>query len=352
MKALKFLGCILGLLCFQPSVAQDLTQIDQDINQIHQKTIDNPNNTRIILQNRAQLKFYKNLSLKCIAKQKSILAKLEKYRNFLKPSGQIPYLLQEKNKLMQNINMNEDKLQLCVYMHTKISSYLDEIDILNKKIYQRSLFQLDDNIWENFRKINLIKWQFIPFKDNLNFFIENTNTIHSIRNVVLVFFLLILMKIFDDYKVFNIKSTRQLHIGRFISVALIFFVVSPAAYLMIQTKMMLYEEVFVQLFTRPLTNLLNIFFISYLFFYMNTISKKEICLAFISLILKLLLVRYSLDMTYLMIHDGTLEQILAYKYLILIFLMAQIFLILYWVFFKIIRLNQLPSYVTKIFIIF
>lgn len=348
MKALKYFGVILSFLCFQQSFAQDPRVIDKEINLIHQKTIENQNNTRFLLRSENQLIQYKTVIHECISKEKETIAKLEKYQNFLVPSSQTSYVSQQREMIVQKTNDHKDALNLCQYVGLKINANLKQINYLNKEIYQRTIFKSYPGLLSCLQRMRTALCDSILPNYSFQKLITNTEALHNIKNILMGLLVLVFLKFLNTQKIFQLKAFQQLQLGKFIFVSLLFFIVAPAPYILVKTQIMHYDDFLVTVFTRPLTNLLNLFFIFYLYiFYAGEISKKDVLWALLTVILKFILIQYVLGMSNIASNTLSSQQMIFYKYLILLILEAQLFLVVYWSIFKILKITHIPHYLVK-----
>ncbi len=348
MKAFKWIFILLSYLSLSPIYGQDFIALDKYIDEFHIQLENKKDSVEALYRANMNLKDILPDIKKCIEDENTQIKKITAQQNYLKKAQTSQYLIDQNTKILSQLKIHQDALNLCQLISYKVDNLRQDIQNYNEALYQKNFFKKNDNIFVNFSKQDFSKLQIIPIGFAYKGFLTQSNFKRNLEVFFIYFAIVCLLKVLIFFKKLNVKPLTKLSLTKFLYVGLVFLIVAPVQFLLFKTGYAHRDEVLLALFNRPLTYLLSFCFFHYLYFYSRfDFSKKGILGIFITLFLQILSIRYFYYLNYLALQQSSLDQILFCKYIILLLMFMIIFLLFYWSF-NIILSIKLKKYIKLI----
>lgn len=310
-----------------------------------------------LFQIRDALNTQKEILNRCIAKEKEYVATYQTQLNNLIDVSDINYIIAEKNKRLKLLRQHQDTQKYCLFINSKIESYNSKITKLIQKNHGKSLFKKNESIFVVIQELSQSFFTQLPFGFIKKYFIEQTISGRSLFVEVFVLLLIIFCKLLGRYQLKDFRFLRELSVKRYIYVVTIYVLFAPVQYLALKLVFFdFFGEELIHIFKMPITNVISMVFISYLYFFYKSRSCIKDCLSLLLYaLLWLLLIHNCCEIIYLKLNNYAETSILSRKMMMLVFFQPMIFIHIRWMYIKILSIDVIYYkylYLVYIFCVF
>jgi potassium efflux system protein len=347
LKALKIFGFFISFFFCQIGLADDIESISKKVAELELQAAAHQDSSRVLFQISTQLKPLEPQLEKCVRHEKNKLFKLEEEVALLKNSNK-GFLKQQKTLYQSKIQDIQGQLTLCKFSLLQTKNTLNDIEKWNQKIYKQSFKIKYENFFSIISQVNFFKTSSPPAGYVYQIFLEKSSFIRNFKAIFICLIAIIIFKVFFFINNINIFHLHEIKISRFLFVSTIFLFIAPVQYILLQTVYVHSDESLLRLYERPLFYLLTVMFIYYMYnFYHYRSIFKEVLLIITTIVLQALFLRFCYTLNYYDLHNVSFIETLLVKYVILITQQVLLYLVGYWLIFKILSLK---SYAKAIFI--
>lgn len=350
MKAFKWIIFFISFILFQPLFADDILSISEKITQLKQQALQNQNSMRSLFQIEEQLKTLSPFLENCAKNESEIVNKSKEELIFLEKSQNVKFLEQARQKQITKIRKHQERLSICKYSLIQVKNLNRDISIWNKKLYQGSYYLKYQSFLSLLSQIQFNQIHSAPIGYPFQVFLSKSSTIRNLGAILIILSIVIFFKLIFRLTKFNFFNFHQFKIPRFLFISLIYLFIAPVQYILLKIIYSHRDVILLTLFEKPLFFLLTMSFLIYMYqFYKSQDLKKEVIITVLTCISQFLIIRVSFTHYYFELYNISSLDDLYIKYQILILQQILMFLLGYWLVYKILETKKYPL---RIFIIF
>jgi small-conductance mechanosensitive channel len=343
LKALKIFSFLISFFVCQPIIAEDINIISKKISELNQQAYNHQNSQRILFQILTQLKPYQPQFEKCIYHEKSTLDKLKQEMALLDDINDA-FIKEQRNQHQLKIEKHYARYEICQFSLLQINNTLKDIENWNQKIYKQSYKIRYESFMSLISKNNFFEMPSPPVGYVYQIFIEKSSFIRNFKAIIICLFVICIFKLGYWIKKISFIGIHRVSISRFLFISSIFLFIAPVQYILLKTGYIHCEEILLQFFDRPLSYVLTLMFIYYMYnYYYYQSVVREVFIIFTTLFLQALLIRFCFSLNYYDLNNISLSETLLMKYTILITQEVLIFFVCFWLIFKILHLKFYPK---------